>query len=498
MRPHRLTLIIAPMLCLVPLARGAERAGPRLTIYNQDFALVRETRSLTFEEGVGEARVTGVTALLEPDSVILRDPGGADRLRVLEQNYVADPLSQGFLLRRHEGKTLLFQRLNPATGALETVRGRVIRSGYEPGGGGPWPGRGAALPLGAGAPIVEVDGLIRFSLPGEPLFEPPGKDAILSPTLLWTLQSDRSGARDVELSYLTGGLRWEATYNLVAPESGDRFDLVGWVTLENMSGAEFRDARVKLMAGDVSRAPGAPPQPMMMALERADAAAGPPVTGRPFDEYHLYTVDRPTTLKDREIKQVEFCRGAGVPGERFYVYDGAAALAHGGWDVEAMRTSPAYGAQGNTKVAAMLEFRNTAAAGLGIPLPRGTMKLYRTDLDGGREFIGENRIDHTPADETVRLELGHAFDLVGERRPTSFRVDRSRETADESFEIRLRNRTAVAAEIRVVERLYRWTTWRIENASHPYAGTDARTVEFRVAVPAGGEAVVTYDVHYSW
>jgi hypothetical protein len=496
------------MLCLTallaaPMAGSASEAGGevQLTIYNRDFALVKESRALTLKQGVSEARFAEVTSLLEPESVILRDPRNPEGLRILEQNYEGDPLSEGAMLRRYEGKTMQFRTVNPGTGAIEVTTGRLIRSGYSGQAGGWRMARGGG-PFGVEvsplSPIVEINSKVLFALPGQPLFDPLADDAILKPTLLWKVWSDKAGARDVEVSYLTGGMRWEATYNLVAPEKGDAFDLVGWVTLENESGAEFRDARVKLMAGDVSKV-----QPAMakmagrvMAME---AAAPPvPVTEKAFDEYHLYTLTEPTTLRERETKQVEFCRGAAVPGRRLYVYDGAQMQAYGGWDVDAVRTNPTYGTQGNTKVFTMVEFRNDKASGLGLPLPAGTMKLYRTDTDGRREFIGENVIDHTPADETVRLYLGNAFDLVGERRQTEFKMDSSRATATEAFEIKVRNHKKEAVEVRVVEHLYRWSSWKIAQSSDPYEKSDARTVEFHVKVPADGEKVITYRVNYAW
>jgi hypothetical protein len=349
----------------------------------------------------------------------------------------------------------------------------------------------------ATAPIVEVNGKVMFALPGQPLFDPPGEDAILRPTLLWRLEAAEAGRRDLEVSYITGGLRWEATYNLVAPEKGDAFDLTGWVTLENESGAEFPDARVKLMAGDVGKIrPQAYPMAMKAMAEMA--APAPAVTEKAFDEYHLYTLEQPTTLRERETKQVEFCRRAQVPGRRLYVYDGSLAAPFTGYGNESLRSSPAYGAEGNTKVTTMLEFRNDKASGLGLPLPKGTMKLYRADSDGRREFIGENAIDHTPADETVRLLLGNAFDLKGERRQTDFKVDNQQKTASESFEIKVRNHKKEAVEVRIVEHLYRWSTWKIATASDPYDRSDSRTIEFKVKVPPDGEKVVTYRVNYSW
>ena len=275
-------------------SHAAAAESLQVTIYNQDFALVKESRTLVLKQGENEARFSDVTSLLEPDSVVLRDPRNTGGLRILEQNYEGDPLSEGSLLRRYEGKTVAFHRVNPATGEIVMTKGRLIRSGYQDGGG--WNQRPGRQPFGIAtaslSPIVEVDGKVQFFLPGQPVFEPLAPDAILRPTLLWKLWSDKAGSRDVEVSYLTGGLRWEATYNLVAPEKGDRFDLVGWVTLENESGAAFQNARVKLMAGDVSKVqPGtdmlARSKVMMMEADMA-----PAVTEKAFDEYHRCTYCR--------------------------------------------------------------------------------------------------------------------------------------------------------------------------------------------------------------
>jgi hypothetical protein len=494
MKPSRSIVAVASaslaLLVLPGEARG-EGEGAQITIYNQDFALVRIVRSLRVKEGESEARVSGVTAALEPDSVVLRDRQDPKGLRILEQNYEGDPLSPGFMLRLLEGKVVAFQTQNPATGKKEIVTGRVIRSGYA--------APQLESPAGGLTPIVEVEGKIQFSLPGEPLFEALGGDAILEPTLLWRLWSDRAGERDVEISYLTGGLGWQATYNAVTPEKGDSFDLVGWITLTNRSGTEFKDARVKLMAGEVSKIQPRRLRAMMDYGAKEAAPAPPPqVTEKAFDEYHLYTLPRPTTLRDRQVKQVEFCRAADVPAARLYVYDGAQMGMYAGWDEEMARSRPDYGTQSNTKVFTMLEFTNSKPSGLGIPLPRGTMKIYRTDTDGARQFVGENFLDHTPAGEKVRLYLGNAFDLVGERRQTNFRIDASKEYADESFEIRLRNHKKEAVEIRVVEHLYRWVTWKIVTSSDPYEKIDSRTIEFRVKVPPEGEKVVAYQARYSW
>jgi hypothetical protein len=223
------------------------------------------------------------------------------------------------------------------------------------------------------------------------------------------------------------------------------------------------------------------------------------VTERAFEEYHLYTLERPTTVLDREIKQVEFVRSANVPAERIYVYDGFKLdPQYRGWDYYNIRTRPEYGTVSNPKVWVMLEFQNSEKSHLGMPLPKGKVKLYRRDVDARNEFIGEDQIDHTPKDETVRLYTGNAFDIVGERRQTNFRLDSNGHWVDESFEIKVRNHKTEPVTVRVVEHLYRWLQLEITSTSMENKKTDARTTEFRPAIAGGGEAVIRYTVHYTW
>lgn len=491
---------------LAILAASAAFGQTQLTIYNQNFAAVKERRSFQLKAGENEVRVADLSAHLEPDSVVLRDLKQPGSIRILEQNYESDPLSEGLLLRKSEGKLLDFEISLP-DGTKRIVQGKILRSGYVPHTsafqryGQQYYQSQMAMVNAAGQPIVEVGGKIQFGLPGKPIFDALDPKGFLKPTLLWRLWTDQEGAHETEFSYLTGGMRWEATYNAVAQEKGNALDLIGWVTLENMSGKDFEDARVKLMAGDVARArteAGARDEIQMYA--RAGLAEAPaPVTERAFDEYHLYTLPRPTSVLDREVKQVEFVRAANVPAERIYVYDGFKVdPQYRGWNYESIRTNAAYGTVCNTKVWAMLEFRNSEKSQLGIPLPKGKVKIYRRDSDGRNEFIGEDAVDHTPQDETVRLYTGNAFDVVGERRQTNFRLDTSGHWADESFEIKVRNHKKEAAEVRVVEHLYRWLQWQLTAQSMTSAKRDARTIEFRPTIPAGGEAVITYTVHYSW
>jgi len=496
------------LLGILLLTVGTVSAQTQVTVYNQSFATVKENRVLELKKGENEVRMTDITAHLEPESVVLRHLRQPDFIKILEQNYESDPLSEGLLLRKSEGRTIDFEITLPTGGEKKIVKGKILRSGYIPHTSafqhyGPqyqYNQMAYSNPQGGGQPIVEVDGKIQFGLPGKPIFEALDPKSFLKPTLLWRLWADAPGKQEVEFSYLTGGMRWEANYNAVAPEKGDAFDIVGWVTLENMSGKDFDNANVKLMAGDVARVtPGGENFAVSGMMARDEAGGRPAVTERTFEEYHLYTLARPTSVLDREIKQVEFVRAANVPASRVYVYDGFKLdQRYRGWDYSSIRSQPEYGTISNPKVWVMLEFQNSEKGHLGRPLPKGKVKLYRRDLDARNEFIGEDQIDHTPKDETVRLYTGNAFDIVGERRQTNFRLDSNNHWLDESFEIKVRNHKNERVEVRVVEHLYRWLQWTITTGSMEHRDIDARTMEFRPTIAAGGETVIRYTAHYTW
>ncbi|MCP4643123.1 MAG: hypothetical protein GY851_21935 [bacterium] len=489
-------VLLAVTLVAFVAATGAAVAEPSLTIYNQDFAVVRETIPLVLRDGETVTDYTDITRQLEPDSVILRDPAGKRTIQVLEQNYRADPVSQELLLSLNEGETIdfLVQR-----GDIEDrVTGTIVRSGYVR----PIRNAHGHVMTSHSQPIIEVDGKLRFGLPGVPLFPALRGDTVLKPTLHWVLRSNKAGPVDAELCYVTGGFTWDASYNLVAPPKGDSLDVVGWITMQNRTGKVFRNAQVKLMAGDVSKLQ---PQTRQAGYSAEMAfysgvPSEPNVREKVFDEYHLYTVQRPTTLHANETKQVEFLRAARVKMTRFYVYNGAKidANRYRNWDSQRIRQDENYGTQSNPKVWTMCEFENTDKNGLGVPLPQGRTRFYRRDDDNQLEFTGENIIRHTPRGETVRVYVGNAFDLVGERRRTNHSVEHSRRTLDEAFEIKLRNRKKEPVEIRVVENLYRWRKWEVTQSSDPFKKTESQSIEFRVEVKPDEERTVTYKVHYTW
>ncbi|MGA8867844.1 MAG: DUF4139 domain-containing protein [Candidatus Sulfotelmatobacter sp.] len=478
---------------------------PSLTIYNQNFAVVRQELPLELKAGENQVNVSDITMHLEPDSVILRDPAGKHVLQVLEQNYRADPISESLLLSLYEGKTIGFEVGTPQ--GVQTIHGKVIRSGYVPHNYAAMNLYGqqyyqAQMAAGSEQPIIEVNGQLRFSLPGTPIFPDLTDDTILKPRLEWLLATDKAGTFPAEFSYVTEGMTWQADYNIVAPEKGNLVDIVGWITMDNQTGKTFQNARIKLMAGDVNKLqPGMAGRAYseMAAMKAADMMA-PAVTEKAFDEYHLYTLERPTTLRDRETKQVEFIHASGVTTRQVYIYDGAKIdyNRYNGWGWENIRNDHSYGTESNPKVWVMREFVNSQANHLGMPLPKGRVRFYRRNDDGQVEFTGENVIDHTPRDENVRIYTGNAFDLTGERRRTNYIMDSGRSTATESFEIKVRNHKKEAVEVRVVEHLYRALTWDITSSSADYKKTDSHTIEFPVTIAPDEEKTIAYTAHYTW
>lgn len=476
---------------------------PSLTIYNQSFAVVRQEIPLDLTAGENQATVNDITYHLEPDSVVLRDLSGKRSLRVLEQNYRADPVNQASLLSLYEGRTIEFE-----IGGGQTVKGKIIRSGYAPHDYFAMNRYGqqyyqSQMVAASEQPIIEVGGQLRFSMPGTPIFPDLTAETILHPRLEWILSTDKPGKFPAEFSYVTGGLNWEADYNIVAPEKGDVVDVVGWVTMDNQSGKTFADARIKLMAGDVNkiqRNAGANEMVMVSAAAKALDMAGTAVSEKAFDEYHLYTLDRRTTLRDRETKQVEFIHASGVATKQVYIYDGAKidASRYYGWNWDNFRNDHSYGTESNPKIWAMREFRNSEANHLGMPLPKGRVRFYRRNDDGQIEFTGENMIEHTPKDETVRIYTGNAFDLAGERRRVDYFIENGKQTARESFEIKVRNHKKEPVEVRVVEHLYRGENWEITVKSDEYKKIDSNTIEFPVKIAPDEEKVVSYTARYTW
>ncbi len=457
-----------------PGAALAQESGVELTVYNSDLALVKDRRQISLDAGLNFVRFSDVASRIDPTSVHFRSLTDPEGTFVLEQNYEYDVVGSAKLLRKYldEEITLVTEDGSVYTGVLLSGADDIILQGND-----------------GQVTVVKLDQVREFQFPALP------EGLITKPTLVWQLEAAESGRHDVEVTYLTEGVTWQADYVVLLNQEDDGLSLNGWVTVDNRSGAAYKDARLKLIAGDIHRVQ--PPDEILdylMAREGGNVPA-PQVEEREFFEYHLYEVQRPVTLKEQQTKQIEFVAADEVVAEKFFVYDGL-----GGnfwWRTYSPVTEPGYGPTSNRKVMVMLEFRNAEEDGLGVPLPKGKVRVYKEDVDGSTEFVGEDEIDHTPTDERVRLYLGDAFDIVGERKQTDFKKLGDR-ALEESFEISVRNHKQEAVEVRVVEHLYRWSEWQIVEASDEYVKLDARTIEFRVNVPKDGEATITYTVRYRW
>ena len=503
---------IAPLLSAVAFVASLAQAQQpsvgqepvALTIYNQSFAVARTSLDLDLHPGLNEITTSRVTSMLEPDSVVLRDAASKQPIPVLEQNYDAGVLNQEWLLQKYEGKTIDFQVAGPP--GIQPVQGKIIRAGmnrqpmYGP--------NGQYMNPQQEQPLIEVNGHMQFSLPGMPLFPSATDGLLLKPTLRWQINSSSASHLTAELAYITGGLDWDASYNVIAPENPDvtaaeKVDLLGWVTIHNQSGTDFAQARIKLMAGDVAKLrqnPGYGGAAMKQydAVLASVAVQGPEVTQKAFDDFHLYDLNRTVALRDGETKQVQFIDAAGVSMRRTYLYDGLGA------QLQPIYGGNVYQNQGyglgneNKKVLIVEEMKNSDSNHLGMPLPAGRLRLYRRDADGQMEFVGENQIAHTPAEETVKVPTGSAFDLTGSRRQTDFHADFGKRTMDETFEIKVKNQKQQGINVSVIEHMYRCDNWEIEDKSAGFKKLDSHTLEFPLQVPAKGEAVLTYTVHYTW
>lgn len=485
MTRHRRPWIAALALALLaPIPAPSQEAvppdttaGTELTVYNENLALVKERRSIQLTEGVGDVSYRDVAARLQPTSVTfrsLRDPGGT---AVLEQNFEYDLVSSDRLLQKYIDHAIVVETDDGSRqeGDLLSTEGGVV------------------LRTEGGVRVLSRDQVRSFRFP-----ELPG-GLRTRPTLVWTVRAEQGGRHPTELSYLTEGMGWQADYVVELGPDDRSVSLRGWVTLDNESGKTYRDARLKLVAGDIHRAPEDRRRARDITLEAARAAAPDQVDSRSFFEYHLYEIARPVTVEDRQTKQIEFVAAERVRAEKRFVFRGTRASWSG-----SRRIDPEYGTDtGNRAVEVHLSFRTSEEAGLDRRLPAGRIRVYQEDVDGSSLLIGEDRIDHTPKDEEVQLTVGQAFDLVGERVRTDYRRISS-EVVEEDIEIRLRNRKpGEDVTIRVVEPMYRASDWTItreglEGEPVEHGRLDSHRVEWQVPVTAGEEATLTYTVRYRW
>lgn len=448
------------------------------------YAIVRHERPVSLSAGRSQVRFTDVAALIDPTTVQFSSLTDPDNTRVLEQNFQFDLVSTQKLLLKFIDKPLTLERV--VGDEIKTLSGTLLSAAD-----------GLVLRGGDGQ-ISAVRDYHNIRFP-----ELPG-GLITLPTLEWDVSARRGGEHRTRVSYQTGGVTWWTDYNLTYSEGSDPnsglLDVGAWVSIINQSGASYPDARLKLIAGDVQRIQ--PPQAVPLMRRRAMDATMMAAEERGFDEkaffeFHLYTLGRRTTLPNNSTKQIElFDAARRVPARKTLVYYGQVPIPY--WYSDPI-VDREYGNQSNRKVDVYLEFKNEEKVGLGIPLPAGRMRVAQADkADGSLEFIGEDVIDHTPKDEKVRVKLGSAFDVVGERRQVDFSINTGAEWMEEEVEVKVRNHKEEPVEVIVKENLYRWSGWKIKTSTHRYDKEDARTILFPVTVPKDGETVVRYRVRYEW
>ncbi len=449
--------VIYPFLASLVLFGVASFASAReigtvkdvsLTVYNQDLALVREIRGFDFTQGLNFLTLTGVASRIDPTSVhfkLLSDY----TFSLLEQNYDYDLVGTNKLLQKYIGKRIAL--VDPKDGTRKDVTLLSVSDGI----------------------VVDYAGKILINPPGNIELPELTEGLLLKPTLEWQVLTEKAFSSDGELSYLTSGLSWIADYVALLEDDEKTAEMEGWVTLTNNSGATYENAKLKLIAGDIHRAP-APRAVEMAQLRKTMAEADMGFKEEAFFEYHLYNLQRRTTIKNAQTKQVSLLTASGIPINKIYTYDPA-------WRSE--------------KIEVRVEFKNSEGNHLGMPLPAGRVRVFKRDSEGIPQLVGEDSIDHTPKDEMVRLLLGYAFDVKGEKKQVSYTDKQKGYTA--SYEVSLRNHKKEAVTILVLEHLP-YANWKVVEASHDYKKLDARTIEFTVKVPADGEVKLSYTIDAWW
>ena len=464
------------------LYRPSDRSGSYLGQGVPGYAIVRDDRRLTLERGRSVLSVTDVAALLDPTTVrfgSLTDPAGT---QVVEQDFRFDLVGSRRLLDRYIDEEISV--LQPAGDGVRRVTGTLLSTD-------------------GGLVVQQPDGQIDIlnSWTGIELGALPG-GLLTRPTLVWDIEARRAGEHDTRMTYETQGMTWWADYNLTWSPDGDSqsgtLDVSAWVSILNQTGTSFGNTGLKLVAGDVQRATARSDfrdreMLAMRAMAESDAAG---FDEKAFFEFHLYTLGRKTDLPDRATKQMAlFPAATGVPAQKRLVYNGLSIPGYLGFGV----TDQNFGGTGNTKVDVYIEFDNTERHGLGVPLPAGRIRVSQLDdADGSLEFIGEDVIDHTPRNEDVRIRLGSAFDVVGERRQVDYFIDSRARLIRETIEITLTNRKDVPQDVTIAEPLYRYANWTVTEQTDSFRKLDSRLIHFDVTVPADGKKTVRYTARYTW
>ncbi|PKO43330.1 MAG: DUF4139 domain-containing protein [Betaproteobacteria bacterium HGW-Betaproteobacteria-22] len=449
-----------------------EQQAVAVTIYNENLALVKDQRKVKLEQGLNALALRDVSAQIRPETALLRSISYSGSLTTLEQNFDFDLLTPQKLLEKYVGKTVGIIKTNPVTGEEKTENATVLSANN--------------------GVVLKIGNRIETGIPGRIVYDDVPENLRDRPTLVTQLNNNKPGEHTIELSYLTGGLSWKADYVAELSPKENSIDLSGWVTLTNTSGASYQNARLQLVAGDVNRA-----QPEMHRnLHRSkqevgfDSVASASMAEESLLEYHLYSLNRPTTIAENQTKQVALLSASNVPARKELVLQGSNYY-----------YASSYGDLGQKmKVSVFVEFDNKESAKLGMPIPKGVMRMYKKDNQGNAQFIGEDNIDHTPKNEKVRLKLGEAFDVTADKKQTDFktlpRPSKGNHTYESAYEIVLKNAKKEAVTVMVKEPIP--AEWKILNESHPSTKATSNTALWTVTIPAEGKTTLNYRVQVKY
>lgn len=483
--------LAAPLIAAVTLVpRGqstvptpvAAAAGPKpdvstlddqvelaVTVYNSDIALVRDVRQLALPRGAFDLEFQDIAATVNPATVHIRSLTEPSRVSVLEQNYEYDLLEPDKLLRKYVGRdvTLVRTRQDGGTTREEEVRARLLSFNT--------------------APVWQIGGEIVTGLHADHVRFPELPGNLHSrPTLIWSLNNDGGARQRVEASYLAGRLSWNADYVLTVARDDRAADLDGWVTITNGSGTAFANSSLQLVAGDLNRVRQVMGRMADELRKEAVSQAAAPMSQEAFSDYHLYSVGRKTSINNNETKQISMLTGTAFPIQKRYVVNGQAFY---------YRNAQNPGASIKDVVQVFYQFKNQERAGLGMPMPAGVVRVYQADSRGGVQFVGEDRIDHTPKDETLNLKIGNAFDVVAERKQVDFEKIATN-VYEVEYEITVRNHKTAPVTVEVNEPI--GGTWRVLRSSHEWVKTDAFAAQFKLPVTADGQAILKYRVRVTY
>jgi hypothetical protein len=462
-------MVVVSTCCFGAVDKIVVEPGVGLTIYNDNFAVVREARRMKFEKGQNTVRFTDVASAIDPTSVKFACLSAPGTVSVLEQNYEYDLVNAESLLKRYIDKQVMVALKGSGSDSGKSVEGTLLAA----------VGQDLIVKSSNGIEVIGQAGVEEIKLKELP------EDLVTRPTLVWLAQADKAGEQLCEVAYTTGAIGWKADYTAVLNADDTALDFSGWVTIDNKSGAGYKDATLKLIAGDVRRVSPARPAERDRGVLYEMAAKAPAFEEKAFMEYHMYTLGRKSTINNNQVKQIEFIEpAAGVAAKKIFVYERG-----GGWYSE--------DSQGKGKVNVKIEFENKKDNKLGIALPKGKVRVFKKDpADASLQFVGEDEIDHTPKDEKLSLYIGDAFDIVAEH--TLVDSKHERRMARETHKVELRNRKEQAVTIFVDEHIPAWVNWTIDQATHKYIGKDAHTARFEVKVEANATVAVQYTVTQTW